>query len=178
MSLVGGVHLLGAVDGMLAVLNAVAEEDNLRLHHRIVMLVQYRAGQRSVRLQSEAETGGILAGADHDRAAAVDVAVEQAVEGHDRLVGGCRRVDEVDHQPRLLARVAAGDAAGPRLGEPARAAPGKALAGSHLQAKDLAEMSAHSLGGFIHWNALAKQFGQRRNAFVAQPAGNNPIEIA
>ena len=49
--------------------------------------------------------------ADDDRAAAVDVAVEQAVQRDDRLVVGGRRVDEVDHQPRLLARVAAGDAA-------------------------------------------------------------------
>ena len=49
--------------------------------------------------------------ADHDRAAAVDVAVEQAVQGDDRLVVGGGRVDEVDHQAGLLARVAAGDAA-------------------------------------------------------------------
>ena len=40
--------------------------------------------------------------ADDDRAAAVDVAVEQAVQGDDRLVVGRRRVDEVDHQAGLL----------------------------------------------------------------------------
>ena len=34
--------------------------------------------------------------ADDDRAAAVDVAVEQAVQGDDRLVVGGRGVDEVD----------------------------------------------------------------------------------
>ncbi len=43
--------------------------------------------------------------ADDDRAAAVDVAVEQAVQGDDRLVAGGRRVDEVDHQAGLLAGV-------------------------------------------------------------------------
>ena len=53
--------------------------------------------------------------ADDDRAAAVDVAVEQAVQGDDRLVVGRRRVDEVDHQAGLLARVAPGDAADPLL---------------------------------------------------------------
>ena len=47
--------------------------------------------------------------ADDDRAAAVDVAVEQAVQGDDGLVVGGGRVDEVDHQARLLAGVAAGD---------------------------------------------------------------------
>ena len=48
---------------------------------------------------------------DDDRAAAVDVAVEQRVQRHDRVVVLGRRVDEVDHDPGLLARVAAGDAA-------------------------------------------------------------------
>ena len=46
--------------------------------------------------------------ADDDRAAAVDVAVEQAVQGDDRLVVGRRRVDEVDHQAGLLAGVRGG----------------------------------------------------------------------
>ncbi len=50
-----------------------------------------------------------------DRAAAVDVAVEQRVQRHDRLVVAGRRVDEVDHEARLLARVAARDAADPLL---------------------------------------------------------------
>ena len=49
--------------------------------------------------------------ADDDRAAAVDVAVEQAVQGDDRLVVGRGGVDEVDHQPGLLPRGAAGDPA-------------------------------------------------------------------
>ena len=57
---------------------------------------------------------------DDDRAAAVDVAVEQAVQGDDRLVVGRRRVDEVDHQARLLARRPAGDAADPLLVDPPR----------------------------------------------------------
>src|SRR5512133_2317719 len=47
--------------------------------------------------------------ADHDRAAAIDVAVEQAVQGDDGLVVGGGRVDEVDHQAGLLTRLAAGD---------------------------------------------------------------------
>ena len=49
-------------------------------------------------------------GPDDDRAAAVDVAVEQLVQRHDRLVVRGRRVHEVDDDARLLARVAAGDA--------------------------------------------------------------------
>ncbi len=48
---------------------------------------------------------------DDDRAAAVDVAVEQRVQRHDRVVVLGRGVDEVDDDPGLLARVAAGDAA-------------------------------------------------------------------
>ena len=57
---------------------------------------------------------------DDDRAAAVDVAVEQAVQGDDRLVVGRRRVDEVDDQAGLLARRPAGDAADPLLVDPPR----------------------------------------------------------
>ena len=56
--------------------------------------------------------------ADDDRAAAVDVAVEQAVEGDDRLVVAGRGVDEVDDEAGLLARVAAGDAADALLVDP------------------------------------------------------------
>src|SRR5581483_8221056 len=48
--------------------------------------------------------------ADHDRAAAVDVAVEQRVQRDDRIVVLGGGVDEVDHQPRLLAGVPARDA--------------------------------------------------------------------
>ena len=44
---------------------------------------------------------------DDDRAAAVDVAVEQRVQRHDRVVVRRRRVDEVDDDARLLARVSA-----------------------------------------------------------------------
>ena len=47
---------------------------------------------------------------DDDRAAAVDVAIEQRVQRHDRVVVLGRRMDEVDDDPRLLARVPAGDA--------------------------------------------------------------------
>ena len=47
---------------------------------------------------------------DDDRPAAVDVAVEQRVQRHDRVVVLGRGVHEVDHQPRLLAGMAAGDA--------------------------------------------------------------------
>src|SRR4029077_21193583 len=47
--------------------------------------------------------------ADDDRAAAVHVAVEQAVEGDDGLGVSGGRVDEVDHQARLLAWVTSGD---------------------------------------------------------------------
>ena len=48
---------------------------------------------------------------DHDRPAAVDVAVEQRVQRHDRIVVLGGRVHEVDDQARLLARMATGDAA-------------------------------------------------------------------
>ena len=50
-------------------------------------------------------------GPDDDRAAAVDVAVEQRVQRDDRVVVLGRRVDEVDDDARLLARLAARDAA-------------------------------------------------------------------
>ena len=50
-------------------------------------------------------------GADDDRAAAVDVAVEQRVQRDDRVVVLGRRVHEVDDDPRLLARMAPRDAA-------------------------------------------------------------------
>src|ERR1035437_8076486 len=50
-------------------------------------------------------------GADDQPAAAVDVAVEQRVQRHDRVVVLGRGVDKADDQPRLLARVPAGDAA-------------------------------------------------------------------
>ena len=53
--------------------------------------------------------------ADDDRAAAVDVAVEQLVQRDDRLVVGRRGVHEVDDDARLLAGVAARDAADPLL---------------------------------------------------------------
>jgi hypothetical protein len=49
-------------------------------------------------------------GPDDDGPAAVNVAVEQRVEGDDRLVGGSGRVHEVDDQAGLLAGRAAGDA--------------------------------------------------------------------
>ena len=49
--------------------------------------------------------------ADDDRTAAVDVAVQQRVQRDDRVVVLRRRVDEVDDDARLLARMAAGDAA-------------------------------------------------------------------
>ena len=48
--------------------------------------------------------------ADDDRAAAVDVAVQQRVQRHDGVVVLGRRVDEVDDDARLLAGMAAGDA--------------------------------------------------------------------
>ena len=48
---------------------------------------------------------------DHDRAAAIDVAIQQRVKRHDRVVVLGRRVDEVDHDPRLLARMPARDPA-------------------------------------------------------------------
>ena len=64
-------------------------------------------------------------GTDHDRAASVDVAVEQAVQGDDRLVVGRGRVDEVDDQARLLAGVAAGDAAHALLVDAARGGRGQ-----------------------------------------------------
>src|SRR5205085_10618941 len=44
--------------------------------------------------------------ADHDRAAAVDVAIEQRMERHDRVVVLGRGMDEVHDDPRLLAGMA------------------------------------------------------------------------
>ena len=57
---------------------------------------------------------------DDDRAAAVDVAVEQLVQRHDRLVVHRRRMDEVDHDARLLAGMAPGDAPDALLVHPPR----------------------------------------------------------
>jgi hypothetical protein len=62
-------------------------------------------------LDAHAAAAPAAHGADDDRAAAVDVAVEQRVQGDDRVVVLGARVDEVDDEPRLLARVAARDAA-------------------------------------------------------------------
>ncbi len=70
----------------------------LGAHRQHAALDAHRAGR------------GRAARPDHDRAAAVDVAVEQRVQRHDRVVVLGRRVHEVDDEPRLLARVAAGDA--------------------------------------------------------------------
>src|SRR3954462_15724271 len=48
---------------------------------------------------------------DHDRAAAIDVAVQQRMKSDNRVVVRRRRVDEVHDDARLLALLAAGDAA-------------------------------------------------------------------
>ena len=56
--------------------------------------------------------------ADDDRATAVDVAVEQRVQRHDRVVVLGRGVDEVDDQARLLAGVTAGHAPDALLVDP------------------------------------------------------------
>ena len=53
--------------------------------------------------------------ADDYRAAAVDVAVQQAVKGDDRLVVRGRGMHEVDDQPRFFARVSPRDAPDPLL---------------------------------------------------------------
>ena len=59
-------------------------------------------------------------GADHDRSAAIDISVEQAVQGDDRLVMGGGGVDEIDHDSGFLARVATGDSTDPLLVDPPR----------------------------------------------------------
>src|SRR6185295_19323331 len=56
--------------------------------------------------------------ADDDRAATVDVAVQKLVQCDDRLVVGCRRVDEVDDDAGLLAGVAPRDASDALLVDP------------------------------------------------------------
>ena len=66
-------------------------------------------------LDAQAPAAAAAHGPDDDRAAAVDVAVEQRVQRHDGVVVLGRRVDEVDDDARLLARLAARDAADPLL---------------------------------------------------------------
>ncbi len=62
-------------------------------------------------LDPDAAAAAAAHGPDDDRAAAVDVAVEQRVQRHDRVVVLRRGMDEVDDDARLLAQVAARDAA-------------------------------------------------------------------
>ncbi len=71
-------------------------------------------------LDSDSAATAAADGANDDRAAAVDVAVEQAVQSDDRLVVGGRRVDEVDDQAGLLARGAPRHPPDPLLIDPAR----------------------------------------------------------
>jgi hypothetical protein len=64
------------------------------------------AGDRQhAALDAHAPAAAAAHGADDDRAAAVDVAVQQRVQRDDRVVVLGARVDEVDDEPRLLARV-------------------------------------------------------------------------
>ena len=88
-------------------------------------LVRHVGDRDDALLDAHAAAAAAAHGADHDRAAAVDVAVEQAVQGDDRLVVGGRGVDEVDHQARLLAGVSAGDAADALLIDAARGGRGQ-----------------------------------------------------
>ena len=69
-----------------------------------------RAHRQHAALDAHPPAAAAADRADDDRAAAVDVAVEQRVQRHDRVVVLGGGVHEVDDQPRLLARVAAGDA--------------------------------------------------------------------
>ena len=70
-----------------------------------------RAHRQHAALDAHAPPAPAAHRPDDDRAAAVDVAVEQRVQRDDRVVVLGRGVDEVDDQPRLLAGVAARDAA-------------------------------------------------------------------
>src|SRR4029077_17024115 len=69
-----------------------------------------RAHGQHAPLHSHSAPAAATDGADDDRAATIDVAVEQRMQRHDRIVVLGRRVHEVDDQPRLLAGMAAGDA--------------------------------------------------------------------
>ncbi|CAA9485218.1 MAG: hypothetical protein AVDCRST_MAG53-942 [uncultured Solirubrobacteraceae bacterium] len=77
----------------------------------LVAALLLRAHRHHAALDADAPAPTAPHGPDDDRPAAVYVAVEQRVEGDDRVVVLRRGVDEVDHDARLLARMAARDAA-------------------------------------------------------------------
>ena len=112
----------GVLLGVVEVLDRDPPE--LALEHREPALGVGRDGNHAA-LDPDLATAAAAHGPDDDRTAAVDVAVEQAVQRDDRLVVGRRRVDEIDDQARLLARVPAGHAADPLLVDAARGGRGE-----------------------------------------------------
>src|SRR5206468_2011641 len=74
-----------------------------------------RAHGQHATLDAHATPAAAADRADDDRAAAVDVAIEQRVQRHDGVVVLGGRVHEVDHETRLLAGVSACNAAHPLL---------------------------------------------------------------
>ena len=101
--------------------------------------------------------------ADDDRAAAVDVAVQQRVQRHDRVVVLGRRVDEVDDDARLLARMAARDAADALLVD--------ALGGGRGE--------VHADGGARRVPALGEQLRVDQHVDVAAlVGGEDPRQLA
>ena len=93
--------------------------------------------------------------ADHDRAAAVDVAVEQRVQGDHRVVVRRGGVDEVHDDARLLAGRAPGDAAHPLLVD--------ALGGGGRE--------VHADGGARRVPALGQQLGVHEHVDLAALVG-------
>ncbi len=67
-------------------------------------------------LDAHAPAAAAAHGPDHDRASAVNVAVKQRVQRHHRVIVLGRRVHEVDHDARLLARHAAASPGPPAAG--------------------------------------------------------------
>ena len=66
--------------------------------------VRIRGHRQHAALHAQPATAPAPNRSYHDRAAAIDVAIEQAVQGHDRVVVRGRGVHEVHDDPRLLAR--------------------------------------------------------------------------
>ncbi len=95
---------------LLAVVEVLdGDPPQLALEDREAALLLGAHGQHAA-LDAHAPSAAAAHRSDDDRAAAVDVAVEQRVQRDDRVVVLGRRMHEVDDQAGLLAGVAAGDA--------------------------------------------------------------------
>src|SRR3954447_13966078 len=73
--------------------------------------LRLRGHRQHAALDAQAPSATAADRPDHDRATAVDVAVQQRVKSYNRVVVRRRRMDEVDDDARFLALLATRDAA-------------------------------------------------------------------